>query len=39
MAKMTPLYERHRRAGGKMVEFGGWLLPVHYSGIIAEHRR
>jgi len=33
----TPLYEKHVQAGGKVVEFGGFLLPVQYSGIIAEH--
>lgn len=38
MAKQTPLYETHLRWGGKIVEFGGWLLPVQYGGILAEHR-
>jgi aminomethyltransferase len=38
MATKTPLYETHLRWGGKIVEFGGWLLPVQYGGIIAEHR-
>jgi len=28
----------HRRLGGKMVPFGGWDMPVEYSGILAEHR-
>lgn len=37
-AKHTPLYENHVRLGGKMVEFGGWALPVQYSAILAEHR-
>ncbi|MDU4959591.1 MAG: glycine cleavage system aminomethyltransferase GcvT [Sporomusaceae bacterium] len=37
-AKQTPLYETHLRCGGKMVEFGGWLLPVQYSGIKDEHQ-
>ena len=36
--KKTPLNEAHRKAGGKMVDFGGWDMPVQYSaGIIAEH--
>lgn len=35
--KKTPLYSRHTALGGKMVDFGGWALPVHYTGIIAEH--
>jgi aminomethyltransferase len=37
-AKKTPLYQLHLEAGAKMVEFGGWLMPVQYSGIIEEHR-
>jgi len=37
MEQKTPLYARHIAAGGKMVSFAGWLLPVQYSGIIAEH--
>lgn len=36
--KRTPLYENHVRLGGKMVEFGGWMLPVQYSTILAEHQ-
>ena len=36
--KYTPLYETHLRRGGKMVEFGGWALPVQYEGILAEHK-
>lgn len=33
----TPLYEAHVKAGGKIVPFGGYLLPVQYSGVIDEH--
>jgi aminomethyltransferase len=33
----TPLNEAHRRAGAKMVDFGGWDMPVQYSGILDEH--
>ena len=36
--KKTPLYEEHLRAGGRMVDFHGWLLPVQYGGIIEEHQ-
>lgn len=37
--KKTPLYDVHVAAGGRIVEFGGWLLPVQYkAGIIAEHK-
>lgn len=35
--KKTPLYETHRTLGAKMIPFGGWDMPVQYSGIIAEH--
>jgi len=39
MELKTPLYEEHVSAGGKMVPFAGYLLPVQYeSGVIAEHR-
>ncbi len=35
----TPLYERHVAAGGRIVPFGGYALPVQYpTGIMAEHR-
>ncbi|MGI6554989.1 MAG: glycine cleavage system aminomethyltransferase GcvT [Bacillota bacterium] len=36
--KRTPLYDIHLENGGKMVDFGGWELPIQYSGIINEHR-
>ncbi len=36
--KQTPLYEKHVEAGGKIVPFAGYALPVNYpAGIIAEH--
>jgi aminomethyltransferase len=35
--KKTPLNEIERELGGKMVDFGGWELPVQYSGILEEH--
>lgn len=35
----TPLYDLHLQAGAKVIEFGGWLMPVQYSGIVAEHRK
>lgn len=35
--KYTALYQAHQSLGGKMVEFGGYSLPVQYSNIIAEH--
>jgi aminomethyltransferase len=39
--KRTPLFDAHRAAGARMVEFGGWEMPVDYSGaghgVIREH--
>ena len=36
--KKTPLNKVHRELGGKMVDFGGWDMPVQYAaGVIAEH--
>ena len=34
----TPLNEVHRAAGAKMVDFGGWDMPVQYSGLVDEHK-
>jgi aminomethyltransferase len=36
--KRTPLYECHLKAGGRMVPFAGWEMPVQYRGVIEEHR-
>src|SRR5512146_1978165 len=33
----TPLYDTHVALGARMVEFGGWEMPVQYSGILEEH--
>ncbi|MGE0450179.1 MAG: glycine cleavage system aminomethyltransferase GcvT [Vicinamibacterales bacterium] len=35
--KKTPLHARHLASGARMVPFGGWDMPVEYSGITAEH--
>ena len=35
--KQTPLAEAHPEWGARMVEFGGWLMPVQYTGILEEH--
>ena len=35
--KQTPLNAVEKELGGKMVDFGGWELPVQYSGILEEH--
>src|SRR5262247_1088227 len=37
LLKRTPLNARHRASGARMVPFGGWDMPVEYSGIVAEH--
>src|SRR5574342_1032650 len=37
MALRTPLYEAHVAAGASFVEFGGWEMPLQFSGIVAEH--
>jgi aminomethyltransferase len=38
--KQTPLNAMHRRLGGRMVEFGGWDMPVQYpAGTVEEHNR
>ncbi|MEW6229066.1 MAG: glycine cleavage system aminomethyltransferase GcvT [Bacillota bacterium] len=37
--KKTPFYDLHVRAGARMIEFGGWLMPVYYRGIIEEHKK
>src|SRR5438046_6267738 len=35
--RYTPLNGLHRSLGAKMVDFGGWDMPVQYSGILDEH--
>jgi aminomethyltransferase len=38
MLKHTPLHAVHVAAGAKMVDFGGWEMPLHYGSQIEEHR-
>ncbi len=38
MLKRTALYEEHKRLGGRLIDFGGWELPVQYTGVIDEHQ-
>jgi aminomethyltransferase len=38
MLKRTPLFNTHQQLGARLVEFGGWEMPVHYTGIVEEHR-
>lgn len=35
--RRTPLYAEHVAAGGKMVDFAGWEMPLHYGSQLAEH--
>ena len=35
--KRTPLFTAHQKAGGKLIEFGGWEMPVQYTSITDEH--
>jgi aminomethyltransferase len=35
--KTTPLNQQHKQLGARMVPFGGWEMPVQYSGVIDEH--
>jgi len=39
MAKRTPLYACHLALGAKMVDFGGWDMPLHYGSQLQEHHR
>ena len=37
--KQTPLYEKHLALGARLIDFGGWELPVQYTGILEEHQQ
>ncbi|QKT03118.1 glycine cleavage system aminomethyltransferase GcvT [Ectothiorhodospiraceae bacterium 2226] len=37
MGNRTPLYDTHVEAGAKMIDFGGWDMPIHYGSQIEEH--
>ncbi len=37
MVKKTPLYEKHKNLGAKIIEFAGYWMPVQYSSITEEH--
>ncbi|TDY04296.1 glycine cleavage system aminomethyltransferase GcvT [Thiohalophilus thiocyanatoxydans] len=39
MGNRTPLYEEHLRANAKMVDFGGWDMPINYGSQIEEHNQ
>jgi aminomethyltransferase len=36
--KRTPLYEEHRALGARLVDFGGWEMPLHYGSQLEEHQ-
>src|SRR3989441_6277642 len=35
--KRTPLFAAHQKLGARLIEFGGWEMPVQYSSIVDEH--
>ena len=35
--KITPLHDLHKAAGARMIDFGGWEMPVQYTGVVEEH--
>lgn len=37
MAQQTPLYEQHNLCGARMVDFHGWMMPLHYGSQLDEH--
>ena len=37
MSKRTPIYPRHESAGARLVDFGGWQMPLHYGSQMDEH--
>ncbi len=38
MPKRTPLHPQHLALGARCIDFGGWEMPVQYTGIVAEHQ-
>lgn len=39
MGDRTPLYDRHLQLGARVVEFGGWDMPLHYGSQVEEHHQ
>lgn len=39
MGQRTPLYDQHLAFGAKMVDFGGWDMPLHYGSQVEEHHQ
>lgn len=38
MTRTTPLHDAHLAAGGRMVDFAGWTLPIRYGSLVEEHQ-
>src|SRR5271170_5616813 len=36
--KKTALFDAHQKLGARLVDFGGWHMPVQYAGILDEHK-
>src|SRR5262249_40149144 len=36
--RRTPLYDRHVALGARIIDFGGWAMPVSYQSILEEHK-
>ena len=34
----TPLFDAHQKLGAKLIDFGGWEMPVQYTSIVEEHQ-
>src|ERR1043165_2033056 len=37
MLKRTALFEAHQKLGARLIDFGGWEMPVQYTSIVDEH--
>ena len=37
MLKRTALFEAHQKLGARLIDFGGWEMPVQYTSIVEEH--
>ncbi len=39
MSLKTPLYQKHVEMGGKIIDFSGWQMPIHYGSQLEEHHQ
>ena len=37
LSQKTPLYDEHVKLNARMVDFAGWVMPIQYEGLKAEH--